>query len=583
MCVSPGKLTAGAALALAVSFFLVGCLPPAPAGQDAPPSLPSPPPPSLPHGIAAGDISHTSAVLWTRSTATGPVTFTHRLKSTGPPTATIVTVQDPTVPVTLPLTGLQPDSQYAYTVTNSAGAQTSGQFRTPALPGESRGLRFGAFADWRGDLPPYPAIANAPQRNLDFFVVLGDSIYADFESPAYGQARFLPEFRIKHAEVYSTAAGFNAWANLRASTALYATIDDHEILNDFAGGQLAAESRYFGETSGYVNQARRFRHGLQAFLEFNPLQWEQYPAPLPDSRSAGRIRLYRYRTFGSDAALLLLDARSFRDPPLPKPDPDDPASVASFRQNALNPNRTLLGQTQLDDLQRDLLDAQALGITWKFIALPEPIQPLDLTSAQDRYAGYAAERNRLLSFIAENGITNVVFIAADVHGTLVNDLALPGATGTANPPPPAFEITVGSVAFWAPYGQTKIWELDRRGLLSQQEQRRYSQLPVQNDRDDASDDRDDFIKAYLNRQFARMGHSPVGLADSRLDAELLQGDYIAVHSYGWTEFAIDRASQALTVTTYGVPPYTAEQMAQNAGRILATPPRIVSQFVVHPR
>src|SRR5690606_39964051 len=56
--------------------------------------------------------------------------------------------------------------------------------RSSALDGERQGLRFGASGDVRGDLAPYPAIANAPGRDLDFFVHLGDTVYADFPSPA---------------------------------------------------------------------------------------------------------------------------------------------------------------------------------------------------------------------------------------------------------------------------------------------------------------------------------------------------------------------------------------------------------------
>ena len=44
------------------------------------------------------------------------------------------------------------------------------------------------------------------------------------------------------------------------------------------------------------------------------------------------------------------------------------------------------------------------------------IQNLGLFHAEDRYEGYAAERTDLLKFIKANGINNVVFIAAGLHG-----------------------------------------------------------------------------------------------------------------------------------------------------------------------
>ena len=46
----------------------------------------------------------------------------------------------------------------------------------------------------------------------------------------------LSRFRLKHSEVYSELAGLDTLADLRASTAIFSTIDDHEVTDDFAGG-----------------------------------------------------------------------------------------------------------------------------------------------------------------------------------------------------------------------------------------------------------------------------------------------------------------------------------------------------------
>ncbi|MBO1351923.1 MAG: hypothetical protein EBE86_033200 [Hormoscilla sp. GUM202] len=70
------------------------------------------------------------------------------------------------------------------------------------------------------------------------------------------------------------------------------------------------------------------------------------------------------------------------------------------------------------------------------------------------------------------------------------------------------------------------------------------------------------------------------MQDSGIDATLLQGDYVAAHSYGWTEFAIDPISQNLLVTTYGIDSYSEDQLLANPGAILERIPAIVSQFEV---
>jgi hypothetical protein len=95
--------------------------------------------------------------------------------------------------------------------------------------------------------------------------------------------------------------------------------------------------------------------------------------------------------------------------------------------------------------------------------------------------------------------------------------------------------------------------------------------------------KDDFLKALINANLAQLGYDPIGLAGSPINATLLQGDYIAVHAYGWSEFTIDPISQQLDVTTWGVPAYTRAQMQANAQSIIAVKPVIISRFTVTPR
>jgi Ca2+-binding RTX toxin-like protein len=51
---------------------------------------------------------------------------------------------------------------------------------------------------------------------------------------------------------------------------------------------------------------------------------------------------------------------------------------------------------------------------------------------------------------------------------------------------------------------------------------------------------------------------------------------------GWSDFNIDPVTGQLMVTTWGVPGYTAADLATNPGAVLALTPAIVSQFVVTP-
>lgn len=537
---------------------------------------------SLVHGVAAGDTTSTSTVLWTRSTALGDVLFEYSLDPTFSSNVFGVTrtVADGAVPVKAEIAGLQAGSRYYYRATDSLGAVSGGTFTTAAASGR-RGLRFGVSGDWRGELAPYQAVANAAGRNLDLFVALGDTIYADYASPAVPapQATTLAEFRAKHAEVYSERFGVNALAGLRASTSWLAMIDDHEVTNDFAGGAApSSDPRFAGQPGAYINETTLFQRGLQAFHEFNPIRAETYSGT-GDARVEGKAKLYRERTYGKDAAMFLLDARSFRDEELaPVANPLNPGQVGAFMAASFDPTRTMLGRPQVDELKQGLLDAQQSGATWKFVHVPEPIQNLGVVGGEDRFEGYAAERTEILKFINDNNIENVVFVAADIHGTIVNNLTYAESPGGAQIATSAFEISTGSVAFDAPFGPTVVDLASQAGIPGVPPLAFYESLP--------RNEREQLIEALLNAQFAQLGYDPVGLdnnlaqADDLIDAELLAGSWTATNTFGWTEFEIDAATQDLLVTTYGIDYYSEAELLADPDAILARVPEIVSQFRV---
>ncbi len=542
---------------------------------------------ALPNGVAAGDISQDSAVLWARSNALGGLNFQYATDSAFTQIAGYhnATVTDTSAPVKWDVSALSADTQYYYRVTDSVGSTTTGEFKTAATLGNKTGLRFGVSGDWRGELLPYPAVKNASQRNLDFFVAMGDTIYGDVASPAnnfQAQAQSLSDYRNKHAEVYSDNGGLNGLADLRQSTAVFATIDDHEVTNDFAGGaDVSSDARFNHEAAGtLINDSALYNNGLQAFMEYNPIRNETYGAT-GDTRTAGEIKLYRNQTFGSDAALMVLDARSFRDTELADANPLDQASVGGFMANAFDDSRTMLGKQQLFDLKADLLSAEQNGVTWKFIAVPEPIQNLGVVGAADRFEGYAAERTEILQFIDENKIDNVVFLSADIHGTLVNNLTYQLTPFGEQLATNAFEITTGSVAYDAPFGPTVAQLAAAVGLLTPQQKAFYDSLP-------SIAAKDSFIKSVTNGALTPLGYDPLGLdanlanAEGLIHAELLQGDYVATHSFGWTEFEIDQFTQQLLVTTYGINPYDINDIANDLNGVVGRTPQIVSQFRVTP-
>lgn len=529
---------------------------------------------AFPNGISSGDVDQDSAVLWALVSARGTATFSWT-GTDGSSGSTTIDVTASNVPVKIIADGLTAGTDYTYTVTDSLGRSLEGEFSTSAQLGEHAGFRFGVSGDWRGELLPYPAISNADEANLDLFVKLGDTIYADYASPAVpaAQATTIGEYRAKHAEVYSD----DFWQDLQAVTPILATIDDHEVINDFSGGQNAADDPRVGSTTGLVNDSPLYETGLQAFGEYNAIE-DRRTGATGDARTADEIDLYRYNTYGSDAAVIVLDARSFRDAPIADWN-GTPADAVRFLTESATLDRTMLGDNQQLRLFADLLDAEAKGITWKFVHVPEPIQNFGPLAAADRFEGYARERAEILAFIDAADIENVVFVAADVHGTVVNNLTYQAAPGGPQIALNSFEVTTGSVAFDPPFAPAAINFAAVAGLLTPEQFAFYNALPVAGDADSLVNDKDDFFKSLIDTQLAAFGYDPVGLntnlaqANGRIGATLTQGDYVAAHTFGWTQFDVDAATQDLTVTTYGLLP------SVDAADPTATP-GIVSQFVV---
>jgi 3-phytase/alkaline phosphatase D len=536
----------------------------------------------LPHGVAAGDVTAVSAVLWARGDVAGRLSFELSPRTDLRGARRILrSVADPEVPAKAFVAGLRPGTTYHYRATDAEGNSSRGRFRTAPAACDGGSLRFGVSGDWRGELGPYPSIRNIPARDLDFFVKHGDTIYAEnYSLPGTPTAQTLPEYRAKHQEVLSERFGLNAWKDARASAAILATIDDHEVINDFAGGAAPISDPRVDNSGDFINETERYRTGLRAFEEYMPIRAERY-GDTGDPRTARKIKLYRSRYYGSVVMVAVLDARSFRDAALPPvANLADPAQVGAFPAASFDPTRTMLGTRQFEDLKADLLRAKRLGVTWKFVMVPEPVQNLGVLAASDRYEGYAAERSALLAFIEDNDIDNVVFVAADIHGTLTNNLSFQPAAFGPQLASRSWEVSTGAVAFDAPLGPTIVDLAAGVGLLTPAQRTFYDALPVANDADAIPNDKDDFVRSLIDTQLAPLGYDALGLGGSTVPATLVEGDYVAGHSYGWTEFEVDAATQALTVTTWGVSPYTFADLASRGPEIAARTPTVVSRFKV---
>lgn len=316
------------------------------------------------------------------------------------------------------VTGLKPYEQYYYRFSTSKTESDVGRFRT-ALPADSNEkVRFAFFSCQDFTFGYYNAHAAMAADDLDFVVNLGDYIYAEaynstrtngVRNDPIGESRTLEQYRRKYA-LYRSDANLR---KMHAKFPMISTWDDHEVVDNYAGG--AGASGGLAPEKGY--SVARQQAGYKAFFESMPT----YPV----AGGPGQ-RIYRSHRFGKHVELVMLDLRQYReDQPLGDKqvvDVSDPAV-----RDQLAAPRQMLGQPQLDFLKATLRDSTA---TWKVIGNEDMFMNTKLTASQDYnvddWSGYLHQRNEILNFIRDNAIRDVVAVTGDIHtfaagGVRVND------------------------------------------------------------------------------------------------------------------------------------------------------------------
>ena len=216
---------------------------------------------------------------------------------------------------------------------------------------------------------------------------------------------------------------------------------------------------------GFINKAIGFQTLQNVLFSYQPVADRGTINAPSDSRSDGTKRFYSAVQWGENALFVNTDSRSYRDIRLKTAN----AAADDSGPRADNPDRTYLGATQFAWLKQTLLDAQNQGTTWKFVSVSDPVDQLgpiggaltgtittvNTDSGKSYMGGYRAERNALLKFIADNHITNVVFLSTDDHQNRINELyySPSGQTGMQSSyvrVPYAFSIVCGPLGATGP-------------------------------------------------------------------------------------------------------------------------------------
>lgn len=444
-------------------------------------------------GVAAGDATTSSEILWTRTidavTKQGITTNLNVQVSTDANFATIAKsytgLSDANRDYTLKIdaTGLQSGTKYYYRFQTQAGDTSQvGTFKTAYSNNAKAAVKFGFSGDYDGLMRPYPSTANFKSLNLDFYGNVGDTIYetasgvagsANFSAaaadPNVNKDQALIDYRNKYLENLQPVkdGGFASLQTLFASQGNYTSLDNHELgnkqlINGGAPDILAANpgngtnnTAYdVNKTGKFINQTAAFKTLERAYTEYQPIREKIVSAP-NDPRSNGTQQLYNSQQWGQNMVYINTDSRSYRDVRLKTTDANGNITTTDDTgARADNPDRTLLGKTQLAWLKQTLLDADRNGTAWKFVATTDPIDQLGAIGSgadggKSWMGGYRAERNELLKFIADNGIKNVVFLSCDDHQNRINELTYTD-NGVVKVLPNALSIVDGPIGATGP-------------------------------------------------------------------------------------------------------------------------------------
>jgi alkaline phosphatase D len=383
--------------------------------------------PSMPQGVASGDVSDGRAVIWSRSDRPARLVveyattekFANVLRRTGP---TALESTDFTARVVL--TGLPANQRIFYRATfqdladlRAVSAPLTGSFLTPpttaarrdvtlAWSADTVGQGWGINPSW-GGLRLYETMQRAEP---DLFVHVGDTIYADGilqEQVTLDDGTIwknvVTEAKSKVAQTVDDYRG-NYKYNLldehmrrfNARVPQLSLWDDHEVRDNwYESRDLTSDERYQVKSMALLSARAR-----QAFLEFNPI------APNADDPQ----QIYRRIPYGPLLDIIALDLRSYR------------GGNSDNRQGSLTPESAQFGSSQLAAVKAQLASSRA---AWKVIATDLPLA-LVVADGKDRFEAFANGDNGaplgreleiadLLRFIRDRRIRNVVWITGDVH------------------------------------------------------------------------------------------------------------------------------------------------------------------------
>lgn len=373
-------------------------------------------PPFL-HGVASGDPLADRVILWTRVTPPPGLHegFDVRFEVASDPgmrsivsKGRVVARASSDYTIKVDPASLAPGRSYFYRFDALGEASPVGRTRT--LPeGRVDRLRFGVASCANYPQGYFNAYSSLAQRgDLDAVLHLGDYLY-EYGRDGYGGDAGLGRDVDPAHEILSLADYRARYAQYRSDPDLQsvhlqhpfiAIWDDHEIANN---SWRDGAANHQPETEG--DYAARRAAAVRAYFEWMPIR-ESTPG-----------RIYRSFRFGDLADLVMLDTRIIGR---------DAIAANGDRATALDPGRSILGDTQAAWLERELSASKQAGTAWRVLGqqvmLASHSRPEDRMNP-DAWDGYRASRSRLLSNLGPGRVPDVVTLTGDYHSSWAMDVA----------------------------------------------------------------------------------------------------------------------------------------------------------------
>jgi alkaline phosphatase D len=364
--------------------------------------------PAVTHGVQSGDVSTDGGVVWARADRPSQMLVeistseSFREVRALPPVAAL---PESDFTAKMLLENLPAGQDIFYRIKfrdlshpDISGEAITGRFRT--APADRRDINF----VWGGDVAGQGwginpddggmvSFATMHRHRPDFLIHSGDTIYAD--------GVFSAEVKLRDG---------NIWKNLLVpeKTKVAETTDEfraahkYNLLDDNVRA-FNAEVPIFVQWDDHERDINLLAaRASRAFRDMYPMR-ESLAEP-------GRV--YRTIHYGPHLDVFMLDERSYRGPNGPN------------LQESYGPDAYFLGPDQLAWLKRGLVNSKA---TWKVIASDMPLSLIVYDDYANRRGseafaqGNGPPRGReleiadLLRFIRDSGVTNTIWLTADVH------------------------------------------------------------------------------------------------------------------------------------------------------------------------